>query len=72
MGLTLSIDDSCFIDENEINVGDVNSIRIFNEVNIQEGDYIYRTYQKSKTEIGDRLIIGHNEIVHGLELMLMF
>jgi carbonic anhydrase/acetyltransferase-like protein (isoleucine patch superfamily) len=45
--------------------GDVNSIKIGNEVNIQDGAVIHGTYKKSPTVIGDHVTIGHNAIVHG-------
>ena len=45
--------------------GDVNSIRIGNRVNIQDGAVIHATYEKNKTIIGNDVSIGHNAIVHG-------
>ena len=45
--------------------GDVNSIRIGDRVNIQDGAVIHATYKKSKTIIGSDLSIGHNSIIHG-------
>ncbi len=45
--------------------GDVNSIRIGNKVNIQDGAVIHCTYKKTKTIIGSNVSIGHNAIVHG-------
>lgn len=45
--------------------GDVNKIRIGEEVNIQDGAIIHCTYQKTETHIGDRVSIGHRAIVHG-------
>tara|TARA_B110000483_G_scaffold59950_1_gene74651 strand:+ start:93 stop:611 length:519 start_codon:yes stop_codon:yes gene_type:complete len=45
--------------------GDVNSIRIGNRVNIQDGAIIHATYEKTKTIIGNDVSIGHNAIVHG-------
>ncbi len=45
--------------------GDVNSIRIGNKVNIQDGACIHCTYQKTKAIIGNNVSIGHNAIVHG-------
>jgi carbonic anhydrase/acetyltransferase-like protein (isoleucine patch superfamily) len=45
--------------------GDVNSIRIGNKVNIQDGAVIHCTYQKTKTILGNNVSIGHNAIVHG-------
>ena len=48
--------------------GDVNSIRIGNKVNIQDGVIIHGTYQKASTNIGDNVSIGHNAIIHGCKL----
>ena len=48
--------------------GDVNSIRIGNKVNIQDGAIIHGTYKKASTNIGDNISIGHNAIVHGCKL----
>ncbi|MEM1119358.1 MAG: gamma carbonic anhydrase family protein [Bacteroidota bacterium] len=45
--------------------GDVNSIRIGNKVNVQDGAVIHCTYEKTKTIIGNNVSIGHNAIVHG-------
>ena len=45
--------------------GDVNSIRIGNKVNIQDGVVIHATYKTSKTNIGNNVSIGHNAIIHG-------
>ncbi len=48
--------------------GDVNSIRIGNKVNIQDGAVIHATYQRSSTTIGNNVSIGHRAIVHGCTL----
>lgn len=45
--------------------GDVNSIRMGNKVNVQDGAVIHCTYKRSKTTIGNNVSIGHNAIVHG-------
>ncbi len=45
--------------------GDVNSIRMGNKVNVQDGAIIHCTFQKTKTTIGNNVSIGHNAIVHG-------
>ncbi|MDO4789691.1 MAG: gamma carbonic anhydrase family protein [Porphyromonas sp.] len=45
--------------------GDVNSIRIGNNVNIQDGAVVHTLYQKSVSIIKDNVSIGHNAIVHG-------
>ena len=45
--------------------GDVNSITIGNNVNIQDGAVVHTLYRRSKTVIGDNVSIGHNATVHG-------
>lgn len=45
--------------------GDVNSIRIGNNVNIQDAAIIHCTYQRAPTVIGNYVSIGHRAIVHG-------
>ena len=45
--------------------GDVNSIRMGNKVNVQDGAIIHCTFQKTNTTIGNNVSIGHNAIVHG-------
>lgn len=57
--------DDCSIWFNTVVRGDVNSIRIGNKVNIQDGAVIHCTYQKTKVVLGNNVSIGHNAIVHG-------
>ncbi|MGZ3943190.1 MAG: gamma carbonic anhydrase family protein, partial [Bacteroidia bacterium] len=57
--------DDCSFWFNAVVRGDVNSIRIGNKVNIQDGAVIHCTYQKTKTNLGNNVSIGHNAIVHG-------
>lgn len=57
--------DNCSVWFNTVVRGDVNSIRIGNKVNIQDGACIHCTYQKAPTTIGNNVSIGHNAIVHG-------
>ena len=45
--------------------GDVQSIRIGDRVNIQDGAVIHATFERTPTTIGNRVSIGHNAIVHG-------
>ena len=49
----------CSIWFNTVLRGDVNSIRIGNRVNIQDGSVLHTLYQKSVVEIGDDVSIGH-------------
>ena len=55
----------CSIWFNAVVRGDVNSIRMGNKVNVQDGAVIHCTYQKTKTTIGNNVSIGHNALVHG-------
>ncbi len=57
--------DHCTVWFNAIVRGDVNTITIGNNTNIQDGVVIHCTYQKSKTIIGNNVSIAHNAIVHG-------
>jgi carbonic anhydrase/acetyltransferase-like protein (isoleucine patch superfamily) len=57
--------EDCSVWFNAVIRGDVNSIRIGNKVNIQDGACIHCTYEKTVTEIGDEVSIGHNAIIHG-------
>ena len=57
--------DDCSIWYGTVLRGDVNSIRIGNKVNIQDGAVIHTLYQRSQTIIGDNVSIGHNAVVHG-------
>lgn len=45
--------------------GDVNDIRLGNKVNVQDNATIHCTYQRTKTDIGNNVTIGHNAVVHG-------
>ena len=57
--------DDCSVWFNAVIRGDVNSIRMGNKVNVQDGAVIHCTYQKSQTIIGNNVSIGHNAIIHG-------
>lgn len=57
--------DECSIWFNAVVRGDVNSIKIGNKVNIQDGVIIHCTYQKASTTLGNNVSIGHNAMVHG-------
>jgi carbonic anhydrase/acetyltransferase-like protein (isoleucine patch superfamily) len=55
----------CSIWFNAVLRGDVNSIKIGNHVNIQDGAVLHTLYQKSTIEIGDYVSVGHNVTIHG-------
>ncbi|MBQ5996788.1 MAG: gamma carbonic anhydrase family protein [Bacteroidales bacterium] len=48
--------------------GDVNSIRIGRNVNVQDGAVLHTLYEKSVIEIGDDVSIGHNVTIHGAKI----
>ncbi len=64
----LIIGNQCSIWYQAVVRGDVNSIRIGNRVNIQDGAVIHGTYQKAGTIIENDVSIGHNAIIHGCTL----
>jgi gamma-carbonic anhydrase len=57
--------DNCTVWFNAVVRGDVHSITIGNNTNIQDGAVIHCTYQQAKTTIGSNVSIAHNAIVHG-------
>jgi gamma-carbonic anhydrase len=57
--------DNCTVWFNAVIRGDVNSVTIGNNTNIQDGAVIHCTYLKSKTIIGNNVSIAHNAVVHG-------
>jgi carbonic anhydrase/acetyltransferase-like protein (isoleucine patch superfamily) len=57
--------ENCSVWFNAVVRGDVHSIRIGNNVNIQDGAIIHCTYQKAAVTIGSNVSIAHNAIVHG-------
>ena len=61
----VTIGDNCSIWYGTVLRGDVNTITIGNNVNIQDGAVVHTLYQRSKTVIGDNVSIGHNATVHG-------
>lgn len=60
--------DNCSVWFSTVVRGDVNSIRIGNRVNIQDGSVLHTLYQKSVIEIADNVTIGHNVCVHGARI----
>ena len=62
------VGEECSIWYSTVLRGDVNSIRIGNRVNIQDGSVLHTLYQKSTIEIGDDVSIGHNVIIHGAKI----
>lgn len=56
---------NCTVWFNAVVRGDVHSITIGDDTNIQDGAIIHCTYQRAKTIIGSKVSIAHNAIVHG-------
>lgn len=61
----VKLGDNCSVWFNAVIRGDVNSIKIGDRTNIQDGAVIHCTYQKAATIIGNDVSIGHNALVHG-------
>lgn len=59
---------NCSVWFNAVIRGDVNSIVIGDQVNIQDGAVLHCTYQKTTVKIGNNVSIGHNALVHGCEI----
>ena len=60
--------DDCSVWFSTVVRGDVNSIRIGNKVNVQDGSVLHTLYQKSVIEIADNVSIGHNVCIHGARI----
>ncbi|HNW70914.1 MAG TPA: gamma carbonic anhydrase family protein [Bacteroidales bacterium] len=57
--------DDCSVWFNAVVRGDVHSIRIGNNVNIQDGAIVHCTYQKASVTIGNNVSIAHRALIHG-------
>ncbi len=57
--------DNCSVWYSAVLRGDVHSIRLGNNTNVQDCAVIHATYQKSPTNIGNNVIIAHGAIIHG-------
>jgi carbonic anhydrase/acetyltransferase-like protein (isoleucine patch superfamily) len=60
--------DDCSFWFNVVVRGDVNSIRLGNRVNIQDGAVLHTLYQRSVIEMGDNVTVGHNAVIHGAKI----
>ncbi|GAB4125249.1 MAG: gamma carbonic anhydrase family protein [Raineya sp.] len=56
---------NCSVWFNAVLRGDVNTIRIGNNCNIQDGVVVHCTYQRSKTIVGNNVSVAHNAVIHG-------
>jgi Xaa-Pro aminopeptidase len=64
----VEIGEGCSIWFGTVLRGDVNSIRIGNGVNIQDGSVLHTLYEKSVIEIGNNVSVGHNVTLHGAKI----
>ncbi len=62
------IGDGCSIWYGAVLRGDVNSIRLGNRVNVQDGAVIHTLYEKSVSILGDDVSVGHNAVIHGAKI----
>jgi len=60
--------DGCTVWFSAVVRGDVNSITVGNNSNIQDNATIHGTYEKAATVIGNNVTVGHNAIIHGCTL----
>jgi carbonic anhydrase/acetyltransferase-like protein (isoleucine patch superfamily) len=61
----VSLGDKCTVWFGAVVRGDVNSITVGSNTNIQDNVTIHGTYKTASTKIGDNVTIGHNAIIHG-------
>lgn len=61
----VTMGNNCSVWFNAVIRGDVNTITIGDDTNIQDGAVIHATFIKASTTIGNRVSVGHNAIVHG-------
>ena len=64
----LVMGNQCSVWFNAVVRADVNSIRIGNRVNVQDGAVLHCTYEKTSVVIGDNVSIGHNALIHGCKI----
>ncbi|MBQ8222281.1 MAG: gamma carbonic anhydrase family protein [Bacteroidales bacterium] len=64
----VTMGDDCSIWYGAVLRGDVNTIKIGDRVNIQDGAVLHTLYERSVCEIGNDVSVGHNAIVHGAKV----
>ncbi len=64
----VEVGENCSFWFNSVVRGDVNSIIMGDNVNIQDGACVHCTFEKTKTIIGNNVSIGHHAIVHGCKI----
>lgn len=61
----VTMGDNCTVWFNAVVRGDVHSITIGNNTNIQDGAVLHCTYERASLIIGNNVSIAHNAVVHG-------
>ncbi len=61
----VEIGNNCSIWYNAVLRGDVHSIKIGNNTNIQDNVVVHATYKKSPTNVGNYVTVAHGAIIHG-------
>jgi carbonic anhydrase/acetyltransferase-like protein (isoleucine patch superfamily) len=64
----VTMGDDCSIWYGTVLRGDVNTIKIGDRVNIQDGAVVHTLYERSVSEIGNDVSVGHNAIIHGAKI----
>ena len=64
----VTMGDDCSIWYSAVLRGDVNTIKIGDRGNIQDGAVLHTLYQRSVCEIGNDVSVGHNAIIHGAKV----
>lgn len=64
----IEMGDGCSIWYGAVLRGDVNSIRLGNNVNVQDNAVIHTLFEKSVAEIGDNVTISHGVCIHGAKI----
>lgn len=64
----VEIGDNSSVWYNVVLRGDVHSIQIGQNTNVQDGTIVHCTYQKAATTIGNHVTIGHSAVIHGCTL----
>ena len=64
----VTMGDDCSIWYSAVLRGDVNTIKIGDRVNIQDGAVLHTLYHRSVCEIGNDVSVGHNAIIHGAKV----
>ena len=64
----VEISRGCSIWYNVVLRGDVNTIFVGAETNIQDATVVHATYKTHPTYIGNRVTIGHGAIIHGCHI----